>query len=210
MSSSPRTSLLVFAVAVASACVSGSEHSRTDSAYDNRDQFAEPGDVRFGNRGSGADGGGFSVSVGEDFGSPQAREVLRRLVALDSAGEFDQFTCGEKAPHFGFDITTHRISAYSDSHVTLAYAPYAKPMGKDACLASGFTYVVERTFAEVDTGPSADGGYTNMSTGEKIAPWTAGQRHSRWWPTCHCEMSRDNPDWVTNGPEETSIGADAH
>lgn len=201
--------LLLVGVVLASACQHGGGGSRTDSAYDSRDQFMSPGDVRIGNRGPGP-GGGFSVSIGRDFGRPQAEEVLRRLVALDSAGEFDQFTCGDTAPHFGFDITLSRESDVQERIVSLGYTPYPQPWGADQCLSHGFDYVVARTFAQVDTGPAVDYGYTNPSSGKKIEPWTAGQRHSRWWPTCHCEMSRTDPEWVTNGPEETSIGANAH
>ena len=203
---------LVACLTLAAACGPGARETRAvpgDSVHDARDQFAEPGDVRLGNRGSGP-GGGFSVSVGADFGRPQAEEVLRRLVALDSAGEFDQFTCGEKAPHFGFDITLHRASELQENIVTLGNTPYPQPWGADQCLSRGFDYVVARTFAQVDSGPSVDYGYTNPSTGEKYPPKPAGERHSRWWPTCHCAMSRDDPNWVTKGPEETSLGATAH
>ena len=200
--------LLIAAIAAASACAPGAREPRADSAYDPRDQFAEPGDVRLGNRGPGP-GGGFSVSVGSEFGRAQAEEVLRRLVALDSAGEFDQFTCGEKAPHFGFDITLHRESEVQERIVTLGNTPYPQPWGEDQCLSRGFSYVVARTFAQVDSGPSVDYGYTNPSTGRKLEPWTAGERHARWWPTCHCEMPHTDPEWVTNGPKETSIGANA-
>jgi len=199
---------IVFVVALAGACVAGNERSRTDSAYDNRDQFAEPGDIRLGNRGPGP-GGGFSVSVGSEFGRPQAEEVLSRLVSLDSAGEFDRFTCGEKAPHFGFDITLHRESEVQERIVTLAYTPDVKPMGAGQCLSHGFAYLVARTFAEVDSGPSVDYGYKNPSTGEEYPPRSAGERHARRWPTCHCEMSPDDRGWVTNGPKETSLGANA-
>ena len=85
MSSRTRTFLLILGASLASACAPGREQSHANSAYDSRDQFAEPGDVRIGNRGSGASVGGFSVSVGADFGRPQAEEVLRRLVALSTA-----------------------------------------------------------------------------------------------------------------------------
>jgi hypothetical protein len=218
MPSTPKQILLVAGIALANACAPGAGESRapatgdlrhSDTGYAVGDEFAEPGDVRLGNRGPGSSGG-FSVSVGADFGRPQAEEVLRRLVALDSAGEFDQFTCGEKAPHFGFDITVHRESELQEHIVTLGHSPYPQPWGADQCLSSGFQYLVARTFAQVDTGPSVDYGYTNPSTGAKYPPTPPGERHSRWWPTCHCEMARDNPEWVTKGPEETSLGADAH
>ena len=209
MSANSRTFLLVIGVALSSACAPGREQSRADSAYDNRDQFAEPGDVRIGNRGAAAGGGGFSVSVGADFGRPQAEEVLHRLVALDSAGEFAQFTCGEEPPHFGFDITLHRESEVQERIVTLAYTGYVKPSIESQCLSRGFDYLVARTFAEVDSGPSVDYGYTNPSTGEKYPPMAIGDRHARRWPTCHCEMSHDVREWVTNGPKETSTGANA-
>ena len=37
-----------------------------------------------------------------------------------------------------------------------------------------------RTFAQVDSGPSEDYGYTNPSTGAKYPPKPPGERHSRW------------------------------
>ena len=218
MSSASRQFLLGTAVALATACSTGAGESHasedgdlrhSDTGYAVGDEFAAPGDIRLGNRGPGSSGG-FSVSVSEDFGRPQAEEVLRRLVALDSAGEFDQFTCGETAPHFGFDITLHRPSELQENIVSLGHSPYPQPWGADQCLSRGFHYVVARTFAQVDSGPSVDYGYTNPTTGEKYPPTPPGERHSRWWPTCHCEMSRDDPKWVTNGPEETSLGANAH
>jgi len=218
MSSTSRQLLFIAGIALAGACSPGAGESRasgggdlrhSDTGYAVGDEFAEPGDIRLGNRGPGSSGG-FSVSVGADFGRPQAEEVLRRLVALDSAGEFDQFTCGEKAPHFGFDITLHRESELQEHIVTLGHSPYPQPWGADQCLSRGFQYVVARTFAQVDTGPSVDYGYTNPSTGKRYPPKPPGERHSRWWPTCHCEMSRADPEWVTTGPEETSLGANAH
>lgn len=179
-------------------------------ARDSRAQFEEPGAIRFGWRGPG-EGGGFSVSIGKDFGPPQAEEVLRRLVALDSGGAFKQFACGgDSVPHFGFDLTLHQEGPVQERLVSLGYVPYPQPWGRERCLNLGFDYLVKRTFAEVDSGPSVDYGYKNPSTGEALPSWTAGERHARWWPTCHCELRDSVDEWVTNGPKETSIGANAH
>jgi hypothetical protein len=178
-------------------------------ARDNRAQFDEPGDVRFGWRGPGA-GGGFSVSVGRDFGPEQAKEVLRRLIALDSSDAFKQFTCADTVPHFKFDLTLHRQSAVQERIVTLGHVPYAKPWGPDRCLHEGFDYLVALTFAQVDTGPSVDYGYRNPSNGRAIPASEPGKRHSRWFPVCRCDSTGKSTEWVRNGPEETSLGANAH
>ena len=209
----PFRSVLI-ACMLAAGCDSRSPaRTRTASdtgARDDRAQFEEPGAIRFGWRGPGK-GGGFSVSVGKDFGPAQAEEVLRRLVTLDSSGAFTQFACsGDGVPHFGFDLTLHQEGPVQERIVSLGYVPYPQPWGRERCLNLGFDYLVERTFAQVDTGPPVDYGYKNPSTGETLEPWSAGERHARWWPTCHCEQRDSVQEWVTNGEKETSIGANAH
>ena len=208
----------ILAISLATACQSRGETSTPNASsedgpdslfYEPKGEFDDPGSLRIGNRGPGP-GGGFSVSVGEDFGKPEAAEVYRRLVALDSSGEFKQFSCGDEVPHFGFDLTIQRESEVQERIVTLGHTPRLAPWGAQQCISRGFSYIVARTFAQVDSGPSVDYGYKNPSTGKRYPPKDPGERHSRWWPTCHCEMSRDNQDWVTNGPEETSLGANAH
>jgi hypothetical protein len=206
-------SLLVIAVLAAAGCESRPAQRAPavadTGARDDRAQFNEPGATRFGWRGPGK-GGGFSVSVGRDFGPAQAEEVLRRLVALDSSGAFKQFTCGDTVPHFRFDLTLHQQGAVQERIVTLGHVPYAEPWGPDRCLHEGFDYLVARTFAQVDTGPSVDYGYRNPGTGKTIAAAEPGKRHSRWYPTCHCDSVGKTNDWVKLGPEETSLGATAH
>ena len=177
--------------------------------YQPHGEFDEPGALRIGDRGQGK-GGGFSVSVGKDFGKPEMAEVYHRLVALEASGEFKQFSCGEEVPHFGFDLTMHEEGELQERLVMLGYVPYPAPWGPDRCISQGFNYVVARTFAQVDSGPSVEYGYKNPSSGEQYPAKDPGERHSRWWPTCHCEMSRTDPEWVTSGPVETSLGANAH
>jgi hypothetical protein len=205
-------SALVVAVALAIACDSHREArgpiARDTGARDDRAQFDEPGAIRVGWRGPGP-GGGFSVSVGSQFGKAQAEEVLRRLVALDSSGAFKQFTCGDSVPHFGFDLTLHEEGELQERIVTLGHAPYAKPWGRERCLHQGFDYLVALTFAQVDTGPSVDYGYKNPSTGRVIPSNPPGERHARWWPTCDCAKRDTVEEWVRNGPKETSLGANA-
>jgi hypothetical protein len=209
-----RVPTLVVLVALVSACDSHREArdpvARDTGARDDRTQFDEPGAIRVGWRGPTTAGGGFSVSVGSQFGRAQAEEVLRRLVALDSSGAFKQFTCGDSVPHFGFDLTLHREGELQERIVSLGYTPYPKPWGRERCLHQGFDYLVALTFAQVDTGPSVDYGYKNPSTGEVIPSHPPGERHSRWWPTCDCAKRDSVQDWVKNGPEETSLGANAH
>jgi hypothetical protein len=147
------------------------------------------------------------VSIGSAFGKPEAAEVFRRLVALETNGEFKQFSCGDSVPHIAFDMTLMEEGELQERLVSFGYTPDIGHWGADQCLERGFTYVVARTFAQVDSGPSVDYGYKNPSTGEPYPPHDPGERHSRWWPTCHCEMSRQNQEWVTNGPEEKSLGA---
>ena len=208
-----RVSALLLLATLASACDSRREArgpvARDTGARDDRAQFDEPGAIRVGWRGPGP-GGGFSVSVGSQFGQAQAEEVLRRLVALDSSGAFKQFTCGDSVPHFGFDLTLHQEGPVQERIVTLGHTPYAKPWGHERCLHQGFNYLVALTFAQVDTGPSVDYGYKNPSTGQVIPSNPPGERHSRWWPTCDCAKRDTVQEWVRNGPEETSLGANAH
>ena len=182
--------------------------SADTAARDDRAQFDEPGAVRYGWRGPGK-GGGFSVSIGRDFGPAQANEVLRRLVALDSSGAFKQFTCGDAVPHFGFDLTLHQEGELQERLVSLGHTPELKPWGPQRCLYEGFGYLVARTFAEVDSGASVEYGYRNPSTGKDIPADPPGERHSRWWPTCSCELRDSVQEWVKNGPKETSLGANA-
>ena len=145
MRSNLEAPVLLILLALASACDSHREArgpiAQDTGARDDRAQFDEPGAVRIGWRGRGP-GGGFSVSVGSQFGKAQAEEVLRRLVALDSSGAFKQFTCGDSVPHFGFDLTLHREGPVQERIVTLGHTPYAKPWGHERCLHQGFDYLV--------------------------------------------------------------------
>ena len=213
MRSNLEAPVLLILLALASACDSHREArgpiAQDTGARDDRAQFDEPGAVRVGWRGLGS-GGGFSVSVGAKFGQAEAEEVLRRLVALDSSGAFKQFTCGDSVPHFGFDLTLHQQGELQERIVTLGHTPELKPWGPQRCLGLGFDYLVARTFAQVDTGPSVDYGYKNPSTGKVIPSNPPGERHSRWWPTCDCAKRDTVQEWVRNGPEETSLGANAH
>jgi hypothetical protein len=209
-----RVSALLLLATLASACDSRREArgpvARDTGARDDRAQFDEPGAIRVGWRGPTTGGGGFSVSVGSQFGQKEAEEVLRRLVDLDSSGAFKQFSCGDSVPHFGFDLTLHQEGEVQERIVSLGYTPYPKPWGRERCLHQGFDYLVALTFAQVDTGPSVDYGYKNPSTGEVIPSHPPGERHSRWWPTCDCAKRDSVQEWVKNGPKETSLGADAH
>ena len=204
---------LILVATLATGCQSPRKASSASSAvdslfYEPHGEFDDPGSSRIGDRGPGP-GGGYSESIGSTFGKAEAAEVYRRLVALEANGEFKQFTCGDSTPHIRFDLTLVPEGEYQERLVTVGHTPDPKPMGADRCLMSGLHYLVSRSFAEVDTGPSMDYGYKNPTNGETYPPQEPGKRHSRWWPTCHCEMSRDDPEWVTNGPEETSVGAQA-
>ena len=181
-----------------------------DSMMNDPSTFDEPGVVRIGDRGPGK-GGGFSVSVGTQFGAQQMREVYRRLIALDSSGEFKQFACpGDTIPQFRFTLGLHQAGELQERLVDFGHTPELKPWGRSRCLYAGFGYVVARTFAQVDSGPGEDYGYTNPSTGKVIPPPLPGERHDRWWPTCRCELRDSVQEWVTNGSVETSLGANAH
>jgi hypothetical protein len=176
---------------------------------DPSDQFDEPGAIHIGDRGPGQ-GGGFTVSLGSQFGVPEAEEVYRRLVALESQGAFAEFTCpGDSVPHIQFRITLHREAALQERQADLAYNPEIKPWGADRCLDLGLDYLVARTFAEVDSGPSVSYGYRNPQTGQPLPDEKAGERHARWRPVCHCEQRDSTRDWAVYGPVETTLGAAA-
>lgn len=201
---------VVLAVACETRAKNASPAASDTGVRDDRAQFDEPGAIRVGWRGAGR-GGGFSVSIGKEFGQPQAEEVLRRLVALEANGEFKQFSCpGDSVPHFGFDLTLHQEGEYQERLVSLGYVPYPEPWGPQRCLHQGFDYIVARTFAQVDSGPGVEYGYTNPSTGKEIPPDPPGERHARWWPTCNCALRDSVQEWVKKGPKETSLGANAH
>jgi hypothetical protein len=203
---------LIASAAVFAACDahdnSRAPDSGTATAVATRTTYFEPGAVLLGSRGPGRSGT-FGASVGKDFGAAEADEVLKRLVALDSSGEFAQFTCGEPAPRFRFDLTLHAPRARQDRQVTVGYTPELYLWGKQRCLAFGLSYLVSRTFAEVDTSPSVELPFVAPRTADRTAVRSPGDRHLRRWPTCNCAMSRDSA-WVKSGPRETSYGQNAH
>ena len=214
----PRRSASAGASALLLCCVAfGACDARPQSqAYDradsvvrvNRAPLGVPGDIRLGRVRAGR-GSDFDVTVGKNFGTEEGKQVLRRLIALDSSGEFKQFSCGEPVPPIGFDLTLHRQRGGQEPFVTIGQTPELFTWGPQRCLAFGINYLVARSFAEVDTGPSADLGYKTPSADTANGLGDAGKRHARHWPTCNCAMSRDSA-WVKNGPRETSIGANAH
>lgn len=217
MTLSHATPGILLGLSLISGCQSPREASRPSSRptavdslfYEPHGEFDDPGSLRIGDRGS-RRGGGYSVSVGAGFGKPQAAEVYQRLIALEANGEFKRFSCGDSVPHIAFELTLHEEGELQERLVNFAYTPDIGYWGADQCLDRGFRYIVARTFAQVDSGPGVDYGYKNPSTGERYPPKDPGERHYRRWPTCHCEMSRDNQEWVTDGPEEKSVGATAH
>jgi hypothetical protein len=203
---------LLVSAAVLVACDAHESARTPDSssarAVATRTPYVEPGAVLFGSRGPGRSGT-FGATVGKDFGAAEANEVLKRLVALDSSGEFAQFTCGDPAPRFGFDLTLHPPRPRQDRQVTVGYTPELYLWGRQRCLAFGLSYLVSRTFAEVDTSPSVESLFVAPRTGDRTAVRSPGDRHLRRWPTCNCAMSRDSA-WVKSGPRETSYGQNAH
>ncbi|NUO65761.1 MAG: hypothetical protein HOQ11_13765 [Gemmatimonadaceae bacterium] len=175
---------------------------------DRADEF-ERGAIHIGNRGPGP-GGGFTVSVGSQFGVPEAEEVYRRLVALEADSAFKEFTCpGDSLPHIRFRFSLTEEGEYQDRQVSVGHTPHFEPWGDDRCLDLGLHYLVQRTFAEVDSGPSLDYGYYNPSTGAKYGPEDPGERHARWRPVCRCQLREQDDEWAKAGPKETTLGAAA-
>lgn len=174
-----------------------------------RGRYDESGGVMVG-RPPNAPGNGFTVSVGSEFGVPEMEEVYRRLVALEDSGGFAQFTCpGDSVPRFTFRMILKGAGEYSERLVYFGYRPELQSWGNDRCLNLGADYLVARTFAEVDTGPSVDYGYQNPSTGKRIAPQDPGERHARWRPICRCELRDQDNEWAKSGPIETTLGPTA-
>jgi hypothetical protein len=207
---------LSFAAALAIGCTAASGDRSPSSA----DQVA-PGDtlVWRGARGQFDDagvmvgrpmdgpGGGFSVSVGSQFGVPEMEEVYRRLVALEERGAFREFSCpGDSVPRFRFNMILVGEGPVDERRVSFGHIPGIEYWGPQRCLNEGLQYLVARTFAEVDSGPSVDYGYKDPLTGKPLPDRGAGERHERWRPTCRCELRDSVQEWVLNGPSETTLG----
>ena len=192
-------------------CEGGGHRTRLDTiVFDDtvHESTEERGAVVIGDRGPGP-GDGFSVSLGRDFGVVQAREVYRRLLALDASGAMNEFRCpGDTVPHFRFRMTFHEEGPLNERLISFGYTPPVEYWGAERCVNLGLRYLVERTFAQVDSGPSVEYGYTR-STGEQIPTEEIGERHARWRPTCRCDERETNREWVTLSPKETSVGREA-
>ena len=174
-----------------------------------RSRYNEEGGVMIGRPPTGP-GDGWTVSVGTQFGVRETEEVYRRLVALDARNAFAEFSCADdEVPHFTFDMVLEGAGEYNDRLVSFGYRPGLETWGRERCMKEGVRYLVARTFAEVDSGPSEHYGYHDPSTGRPLPDEEPGERHARWRPVCHCEQRDDTTEWVDHRPKETTLGADA-
>ena len=174
-----------------------------------RSRFDEPGGVMIGRPPTGP-GDGWTVPVGREFGVREAEDVYRRLVALDASNAFARFSCpGDSVPHFTFSMVLKGAGEYSERLVYFGSRPELGYWGPQRCQSLGMSYLVARTFAEVDSGPSEHYGYTNPQSGKELADWTAAQRHERSIPVCRCALRETDENWATYGPHESTVGAAA-
>jgi hypothetical protein len=85
--------------------------------------------ITVGDRGSGP-GGGFSHNVGAHFKKPDLDSVLASADRLNAAHAFDQFTCGDDAPTFRFELTLHPQGEVNERYVSVGYAENGWPSRK--------------------------------------------------------------------------------
>jgi len=161
-------------------------------------------EITVGDRGPGA-GGGFSQSVGARFGKTELDSALASVNRLNAAHAFEQFTCGDAAPTFRFELTLHPQAEYSERYVTVGYTPNVDVV-HERCLSFGLSYLVDSVFFPIDTGPPVKYGYVNPETGKPLPD--EEHRMSRK-PVCRCDLRDGRGEWVMFSPEAAAaLGAD--
>ena len=92
-------------------------------------------EITVGDRGSGPSGG-FTQSVGAQFKKPELDSALASADRLDGAHALDQFTCGDDAPTFRFELTLRPQGEVNERYVGVSYAPEVDAP-EDRCLSFG-------------------------------------------------------------------------
>ena len=147
--------------------------------------------ITVGDRGSGP-GGGFTHSVGAKFRKPELDSALASVDRLNAAHAFDQFTCGDAAPTFRFELTLRPQGEVNERYVSVAYAP-AVSVTEDRCLSFGLSYLVDSVFFLIDTGPRVNYGYVNPSTGQPLPDDMPSAPRK---PVCRCDLRHAGGEWV--------------
>jgi hypothetical protein len=161
-------------------------------------------EVTVGDRGPGP-GDGFSQSVGAQFKKPQLDSALASADRLNAARAFDQFTCGDEAPTFRFELTMRPQGEVNERYVSVAYTP-AVDVTEDRCLSFGISYLIDSVFFPIDTGPRVKYGYVNPLTGQ---PLPDGEISMPRKPVCRCDLRHAGGEWVAFSPAQAAaLGAD--
>lgn len=161
-------------------------------------------EISVGDRGS-RPGGGFSHSVGAQFKKPALDSVLASANRLNAARAFDQFTCGDDAPIFRFELTLHPQGDVDERYVTVAYTP-AVDVSEDRCLSFGISYLIDSVFFPIDTGPRVKYGYVNPSTGQPLPDEELTEPRK---PVCRCDLRHAGGEWVAfSQAQAAALGAD--
>jgi hypothetical protein len=155
--------------------------------------------ISVGDRGSGP-GEGFSQSVGARFRKPALDSALASAERLNGVHAFDQFTCGDRAPTFRFELTLHPQGELNERYVSVAYAPAAAG-NENRCLSFGISYLIDSVFSLIDTGPRVKYGYVNPSTGQSLPE--AEPRAPRK-PVCRCDLRHSGGEWVAHSPAQAA------
>lgn len=162
-------------------------------------------EITVGDRGPGP-GGGFSESIGSRFNKADLDSALASANRLNAAHAFDQFTCGDPAPDFRFELTLRPQGEYNERYVSVGYTPNVDVV-HDRCLSFGLSYLVDSVFFPIDTGPRVKYGYVNPETGKPLPD----EEHTMpRKPVCRCDLRDSGGEWVMFSPEAAAaLGADS-
>jgi hypothetical protein len=165
--------------------------------------FAER-EIHVGDRGSGP-GGGFSHSVGAQFKKSDLDSVLASADRLNAAHAFDQFTCGDDAPAFRFELTLRPQGEVNERYVSVGYSP-AVNANEDRCLSFGLSYLIDSVFFPIDTGPQVKYGYVDPLTGQPLPDEEMTPPRK---PVCRCDLRHSGGEWVAfSQAAAAALGAD--
>ena len=160
--------------------------------------------ISVGDRGSGP-GGGFSHNVGARFKKADLDSVLASADRLNAAHAFDQFTCGDDAPTFRFELTLHPQGEVNERYVSVGYTP-AVDVSEARCLSFGISYLIDSVFFPIDTGPRVKYGYVNPSTGQPLPDEEISLPRK---PVCRCDLRHAGGEWVAfSEAEAAALSAD--
>jgi hypothetical protein len=148
--------------------------------------------IKIGDRGT-RPGGGFTMSISNEFQRPQLESLLARAQQFRPSGTLDEFACGDSVPDFLFEMTLRPAGEYNERLVNVAYTPDLDNGGTQRCMSFGLSYLFHITLPEIDHGPPVDYGYVNPSTGEKLGPYVSGPPRK---PICRCDLKNSGREWV--------------